>query len=102
MLDRLGYRVTIQNCSVEALSDFRRQPDTYDLVITDLTMPMMTGLDLANELHKTIAELPIILMTGYSESITSDSLYHHGIDEIIEKPIELRKLATVIRKSLDK
>ena len=102
MLERLGYKVDARNSSIEALKAFREQPERFDLVITNLTIPDMTGLDLAKELHNVYSELPIIIITGYGESITADILEHYGINKIIGKPIETQKLAVAIREVMDK
>ncbi|MBN1163152.1 MAG: PAS domain S-box protein [Candidatus Krumholzibacteriota bacterium] len=102
MLERFGYTVDARHNSVDALKAFRKQPERYDLVITDLTMPNITGLDLAKELHRIRPSVPVIIMTGYGENIGGDILEHYGINEIIGKPIELRKFAAAIRKVMDK
>ena len=102
MLEKLGYKAVIRNNCLEALKTFRQQANKYDLVITDLTMPNMTGLELAKQIHKIRSELPLILMTGYGENITKDIQKHYGIQEILGKPIVLRKLASTIRKVIDK
>jgi two-component system cell cycle sensor histidine kinase/response regulator CckA len=102
MLRGLGYTVEVSNCGVEALKSFDRKPTGYDLVITDLTMPEITGLDLAKHIHTFHPDLPVILMTGYGEKLTSDIQKHYGIREVIGKPIEIRDLAAAIRKGLDK
>ncbi len=102
MLERLGYEVEVCNSSIEALKTFRQQPDKYDLMISDLTMPDMTGLVLAEELRKIRPKFSTIIMTGYGEGLPEDSLEHYGIQEVIGKPIIIRELAGGIRNVLDK
>ncbi len=68
MLEGLGYRITSRTSSLEALSLFHAEPDSFDMVILDVTMPSMTGVDLAREMMGVRADLPIILMTGFTES----------------------------------
>jgi len=101
ILEGYGYQVFEKTCSIETLNTFRQQPDRYDLVITDLTMPNMTGLDLAGEIHVIRPDLPIILMTGYSEKITEELESRYGIRAVVMKPIGARILEQTIRKMLD-
>ena len=98
MLGRLGYSVIGKSSSIEGLKAFREHPEEYDLVITDLTMPNLTGLELAKEIGQIRSEIPVILMTGYGENIKGDLQKDHGIQAIIGKPIMLRELASLIRK----
>lgn len=102
MLEQLGYKVVASNSSIKALKTFRLNSDEYDLVISDLTMPEMTGLELAKAVHRVRSDLPVIIMTGYGENITGDILHHYGINTIIGKPIEMQKLGNAIRKIFDK
>ena len=101
MLENLGYTVTGKTSSIEALEAFRAQMRQYDLVITDMTMPHMTGVDLAIELMKIRPDIPIILMTGFSELIDEDRARAMGIRAYVMKPIIMRKMAQVVRKVLD-
>ena len=98
MLGRLGYRVIAKNSSIEGLKAFRERPAEYDLVITDLTMPNLTGLELAKEIGKIRSGIPVILMTGYGENIKGDLQKDYGIQAIVGKPIMFRELAAMIRK----
>jgi CheY-like chemotaxis protein len=102
MLKQIGYQVSVRNSSIEALKIFHQQVKKYDLIISDLTMPNMTGLELAKEVHQVRGDLPIVIMTGYGENITGDIVKHYGISKIMGKPIEMEKLALVIRQILDK
>ena len=101
ILERLGYDVTIRTSSVEALELFMEQPDKFDLVITDMTMPNMTGDDLAARLMNIRADVPVILCTGYSERISRERAHELGIKEFILKPIVMRELAKTVRSVLD-
>ncbi|NIA05421.1 MAG: response regulator [Proteobacteria bacterium] len=101
ILSGLGYQVTGVTSSREALQLFTRQPEAFDLVITDMTMPKMTGLGLARQLLAMRPDLPIILCTGFSETVNEQSAKAIGIREFIMKPIDRTGLAMVIRKALD-
>jgi len=101
MLERLGYHVTVRTSSVEAVEAFRAQPDRFDLVITDQTMPNMTGVELAKELMRIRPDVPIILTTGFSEVVTPQEAKNAGIREYIMKPVVARDLAQAIRQVLD-
>jgi len=101
MLERLGYTVSTRTSSVEALNLFKTQPEEYDLVITDLTMPNMTGEKLARELHKIHAGIPVILCTGFSEQLTKEEAIEIGIKEFMMKPMGMNQMAKTIRKALD-
>jgi CheY-like chemotaxis protein len=102
MLQRLGYQVTVRNSSLEALVSFQNQPDAYDLVITDQTMPGMTGIDLARRMLQIRPNLPIILCTGYSSLITEDRAKAAGIKGFALKPLVKKELAVLIHRVLDK
>ncbi len=101
MLERFGYHVTFRTSSVEALEAFRAMPDRFDIVVTDQTMPNMTGEDLAMELVNIRPDIPIILCTGFSETITEQKAKAVGIREFVMKPILVKKLARTIRRVLD-
>ncbi len=101
MLERLGYDVTMRTSSVEALEAFRSQPDGFDLVITDQTMPDMTGVEFVGELLRIRPDLPIILMTGFSEMVTPETAKKIGVREFIMKPIMILDLGKAIRRVLN-
>jgi PAS domain S-box-containing protein len=101
LLERLGYQVTIRTSSIEALELFRSQPEEFDMVITDMTMPHMTGDRLALELMSVRPELPVVICTGYSEKITEDLLKRGNIKALILKPIIRNELLVSIRNILD-
>ena len=83
-----------------ALAAFRENPGAFDLIVSDMTMPRMNGLELAGELHKIRPELPIILCTGFNENRLSERALEAGVREIVNKPIEFYLLATKIRQAL--
>jgi len=101
MLAKLGYEVYGQNNSERALEMFRAEPDRYDLVITDMTMPGMTGVELAGELLSIRPNLPIILCTGFHDSITPVKAKQLGFREFVLKPILMQQIAGIIRRILD-
>ncbi|MBN2420377.1 MAG: response regulator [Deltaproteobacteria bacterium] len=101
-LERLGYKTTALTSSIEALETFRNNPEIFDLVITDMTMPKMTGKELVTELKLLRHDIPIILCTGFSEQINREIAKELGIDVFIMKPIIREKIANSIREVLDK
>ena len=101
MLTQVGYRVTACTDSGEALNRFKGGPHTFDMVITDMTMPKMTGMDLAAEILKIRPDIPIILCTGYSESITPEAAGRMGIQDFFFKPYDYQDLIQTIRKRFD-
>jgi PAS domain S-box-containing protein len=101
MVEQLGYTVVTKTSSLEALELFRAKPDEFDLVITDMTMPNMTGEELANELMFIRPDIPIILCTGFSRRVTEKKAKAMGIQAFILKPILKQELAETIRRILD-
>ena len=101
VLERLGYAVTTRTSSVEAYELFKSKPNDFDLVITDMTMPNMTGDKLATELMRIRSNIPIILCTGYSKKISEEIASKLGIRAFAYKPIVKADLAKTIRKVLD-
>ncbi len=100
-LERLGYRVTARNSSFEALQAFQATPNAFDAVVTDMTMPDLTGVQLAREILKIRPELPVILCTGYSDSVSEDSSRQQGLAKYLKKPINREELAFSVRQVLD-
>ncbi len=97
MLAKLGFSIQAFNSPQEALDRFRIDPCRFDLVITDLTMPVMNGVDLATEIHAERPDLPIILMTGYGKDLESiRSANWHGIRKFLKKPVKMTELAATI------
>jgi CheY-like chemotaxis protein len=101
MLTRLGYQVTIRTSGVEALELFRNKQDAFDLIISDQTMPNLTGTELAEECQRIRPGIPIILSTGYSEGISEEWARGSGVGAFLMKPVAAEDLATTIRKVLD-
>ena len=101
ILERSGYRVTTRTSSIEALELFKRQPDTYQLVITDMTMPNVTGDILAQRLMEIRADIPIVICTGYSEKITPQLLDRLKIKALVLKPIIRNELLLTVRQVLN-
>lgn len=100
MLERLGYRVTACLSSQDALDLFTHDPDRFDLLITDLTMPKMTGIELAERIIALVPDKPIILCTGFSDIISEADARKIGIREYVLKPIIRTDLAKAIRRAL--
>jgi PAS domain S-box-containing protein len=101
MLERLGYRVTATSDPEDALGRFRDGPQQVDLVITDLTMPRMTGIDLARELLAVRPDLPIVMVSGFSGKWTPDKAREIGIRASLNKPLTLSSLAGALRAVLE-
>ena len=100
MLEYLGYKVFAARDGVEALKIFNENKETIDLVITDQTMPKMTGLRLAEEILTIDGEIPIILCSGYSDAVTTEEANRAGIRRFLAKPLDMRQLSISIRELL--
>ena len=101
MLERLGYRVTSRTSSLDALEAFRANPGDFDLVISDMNMPNMTGDQLAKELLSIRPGIPIIVCTGFSEKLNNENIQAYGIRSFLMKPVVMSKMADITRKVLD-
>ena len=101
ILERLGYTVTPITDSEAALEEFKARPNAFDLVITDMTMPKITGDRLAQSLMDINPQIPVILCTGFNEDITEEKALSMGIDKFVMKPIVKDELAYTIRTVLD-
>ncbi len=102
LLENLGYKVAAMTDPIEAMEAFRKDKDAFDLVITDKTMPHMTGFDVAQEIRGHRVDIPIILCSGFQEKEDSEKLLFYGINYFIVKPISMKKLAIAVRAVLDK
>ena len=100
MLESLGYQVKSETFPEEALKTFRDRPDKFDLIITDMIMPGMTGTNLAEELMRIRPDIPIILCTGYHEETYNESTAAIGIKEVLMKPVRRDHLVRAVRKAL--
>lgn len=96
-----GYGVKLFENGVAALNAFEADPSGVDLVITDMTMPELTGDKLSEKILKVRPDMPIILWCGFSEDISEDTAIGMGIKEYIQKPVSPRNLLQIIRKILD-
>lgn len=101
MLKSLGYQVTTYTDSVNALEELSRTAEQYDLLISDLKMPNITGLELAKRLQQNSTRIPLIIMSGDSTPITEQSMQDFGISKVLNKPIMMSELAETLREVLD-
>jgi two-component system cell cycle sensor histidine kinase/response regulator CckA len=102
ILESMGYEVVMRTSSIEALEYFKARPNNFDLVVTDMTMPKMTGDVLASEMMRVRPDIPIILCTGFSARIDEKKAMAMGIRAFVSKPILKHDIAETIRKVLDK
>lgn len=101
ILSRRGYQVTTFPNGQDALDAFREDPQAFDLVITDQTMPKLTGMELATEIVRIREGLPIIITTGFSDIITPNKIAARGIRELLRKPVDSEELTGAVRRILD-
>jgi len=102
MLESLGYQVTTRTSSIEALAAFQANPFGFDLVITDMAMPNMTGLQLSKKMTAVRPDIPILICTGFSEKIDRKQAAAFGVKGVLMKPIGKRELVEMVRQALDK
>ncbi|TNJ38930.1 PAS domain S-box protein [Chlorobaculum thiosulfatiphilum] len=101
MLSKQGFEVCAVKNPREAIELFRQNPERFDLVITDLTMPELSGFELSTELKSTCPRIPIILMTGFGKDLEDEhSLNRHGICKILKKPVRLADLVSAVNESI--
>jgi CheY-like chemotaxis protein len=101
ILTHLGYNVIGFNRSDDALEAFRKEPHRFDLVVTDVVMPHMTGDLLASQILSMRPDMPIIMFTGYSEKTVRENGFHEGVKAFLSKPLAAAELARAIRQVLD-
>jgi len=101
LLESLGYRVETETDPLKALLAFRRKPRDFDLIISDMTMPKMTGITLARKVMEIRMDIPVVLTTGYSELIVEERALQIGIKALLMKPLTIKDLADAIRKALE-
>lgn len=101
LLELYGYNVTIQTSSLDALALFKEQPTAFDLVITDQTMPKMTGFEMAQKILNIREDIPIIICTGYSSLISEEQAISVGIKALAHKPMTKDNMALLVRRVLD-
>ena len=97
----MGYQTTAFNSSIEAFENFKNNPNRYDLVFTDQTMPAMLGSELAKKILRIKPDIPIILCTGYSPLISREDALKIGIKEFLMKPVSRSILGAKIREIID-
>lgn len=102
LLERLGYDVVVFTSSLAALEAFQAEPYRFDLVITDQTMPAMTGATLVEELRHIRSDIPIILCTGFSHLMNAEKAEALGVDAFVMKPGVTQELAVTIQQVLEK
>jgi CheY-like chemotaxis protein len=100
-LEKLGYKVTAHRSSEKTLELFRSAPDSFDLIITDQTMPNLPGSELAKQILQIRGDIPIILCTGYSSMISEEKADDIGIARFLMKPVDRQDLAKTVREVLD-
>ncbi|MBC8317104.1 MAG: PAS domain S-box protein [Desulfobulbaceae bacterium] len=101
VLSRLGYTVTAKTSSEEALAVFQANPQSFDLLISDQTMPALSGAKLSQEVLSIRPDMPIILCTGYSATLSEDRAMDIGIRKYVTKPVDSKELARIVRSVLD-
>ena len=101
MLETKGYQVSEFGDGETALESFSKNTQAYDLIITDMTMPKMTGYEFGTKLLKLKNEIPIIICTGYSETISKQKCQNAGFKKFLQKPVDSMQLLIEIRKALD-
>ncbi len=99
-LERLGYRVTTRAGGPQGLAAFVEAPDSYDVVVSDQIMRGMTGIRLSREIHARRPSVPVILVTGFRDSVEDDRASRAGVVEVLEKPLSHRDLAAAIERAL--
>ncbi len=100
VLERLGYSVVCENSSPNALEIFRSRSDEFDLVITDMSMPRLTGLDLAEKMLKIRNDIPIILFSGYYDIVDEKEALAKGVKGMMKKPIKPRAMLKTVQEVL--
>ncbi len=100
LLQKLGYRVTARLGGEQALDAFRSDPEEYDLVISDVTMPGMSGVEFASLVREIRADIPIVFTSGYPDPISPAEAQELGVSEILMKPYRIGDLGTAIRRAL--
>ncbi len=101
VLSKHGYDIITTTDSLKALEIFRKESDSFDLVITDQFMPNLTGLELTAKLKEIRSDIPVLLCTGYSEDINAEKAESLGIREMLLKPFTIHDLMSVIRRILE-
>ena len=101
IFENLGYKVTAVSSSIDALDKFQKAPDDFDLLVTDMTMPKMTGIELSKNILLIRKNIPIVLLTGFNKQINEKKAKEIGIHDFIMKPVHTSELAGAVRRALD-
>jgi signal transduction histidine kinase len=101
VLQDLGYQVVGTSDPCQALEELRREPHRFDVVITDMSMPKLSGLALTREIRRIRPDVPVILTTGYLEESFAEMVKVHGISDLLKKPFSVHDISQMIRKVLD-
>ena len=99
-LKRLGYDVSVYSDSEEALSAIHENPQKYDMIITDYSMPKISGLAVIKSMKEKMIDVPVILMSGYIDVITEEKIKDYGVEKILTKPISVYELSDTVNKIL--
>lgn len=102
ILERLGYRVTSVTDSAAAMRLFSASSQAFDLIITDQTMSEMTGIEFARKALGVRKDMPILVCTGYSETVSLETAKEAGIREFVMKPITRKQMTEAIRRAMNK
>ena len=102
ILERLGYTVTVLSGSLEALELFKKDPHQYDLILTDLIMPFLTGDKLVSEIIAIRPDIPVIITSGFTDTINNKTFNQIRNKAFISKPYEVKELAKTVREVLDR
>jgi len=100
ILEKLGYEVITKTSALDALELFSEKPNEFDMVITDMTMPHMVGMELARRMLAIRPDTAIILCTGYNDAVSEEQVKAAGIREFLTKPLSVRELAKSVRNAL--
>ena len=102
VLERLGYKVTALSCGLEALELFKKDPSQYDLILTDLIMPNLTGDKLVLEILEIRMDMPVIITSGFTDTIDNDKFKQTSNKAFMSKPFKPQELAKTVRQVLDR
>jgi two-component system cell cycle sensor histidine kinase/response regulator CckA len=100
LLEDLGHKVDVRTTPNDALALFLREPDAFSMVITDLTMPRMSGIELGWRVHQARSDVPVLLMTGFGELLTREDLRAANIVDLIKKPFRLEEIEALMQRVL--
>ena len=101
VLQRYGYRVTGHSDPERALEDFRARPGEFDAVVTDMSMPVLSGPEFAAKVRAVREQIPIVLVSGYVTQVDTEKARNLGIDSVVQKPQTIHEFADMLRDRLD-